>query len=411
MIGCFDTKAREFEYLKNCLVQQGLEIISINTGIRETNCEFPIDINADEVAESGGTTLVDLVEANDRSSALATMGTGAALILQGLYTRHQIHGAVAMGGGGGTFVGLRAMQGLPIGVPKICLSTVATKDLSTQVGPRDVLLMPAIVDIAGLNGISMMQISQAAGALKGMIVAPILTETQKQGRVAISIFGNTTPCVNHCTELLGAAGYDVLTFHAVGSGGRAMEALIDDGYFDAVLDVTITELADELCSGICSAGPDRLTAAVRRQIPQVVVPGCLDMINFGSIDSVPSQYHDRKLFSWAPDVTLMRTSADEYRHLATEIAEKLNHAEGRVAVVLPTLGLSIVGAEGGEFHEPQTDAVLFASLKNALRPGIVVHELSMTINDARFSEFLVDTLLELFASQKHDEEYDRNAKT
>lgn len=400
MIGCFDTKAEDFGYLHQCLTEFGADVISINTGIRGNTDAFDVTIEAEEVAKAGGADLQILNDANDRGNAIEVMGQGAALIIANLFSAGKVHGAIGMGGGGGTYIALAAMQSLPIGIPKLCVSTVASKDLSIQIGSKDITLMPSIVDVAGLNKISRVLIKQAAGAICGMVHAGSVKNSESKGTIAISIFGNTTECVDHCSELLKQKGYEVLTFHAVGVGGKTMESLVRDGYIDAVLDITTTELADELCGGICSAGPDRLTAASAMNIPQVVVPGCLDMVNFGSMASVPAQYKDRLLYSWAPDVTLMRTNREENKALGEIIANKLNTSKGKVSVILPTAGISKISTEGGIFHAPELDQILFDTIRNNVRKDISIHEISANINDIKFSEMAVNQLLMLIDDQK-----------
>jgi uncharacterized protein (UPF0261 family) len=209
------------------------------------------------------------------------------------------------------------------------------------------------------------------------------------------MFGNTTQCVENCSRMLREKGFEVLVFHAVGSGGRTMEALIREGVVDGVLDVTTTELADELCQGICSAGPDRLTAASEMGIPQVVAPGCVDMVNFGPMNTVPEKFNHRQLFSWAPDVTLMRTNQDENRQLGKEIAEKVNASNGPVKILLPQKGLSIVSSKGGIFHAPETDQVLFDTMKEELNFNIEVIEVPADINSTLFATEAVKQLLKM----------------
>ena len=395
MLGSFDTKEEDFSFLHSCLVNQGCDIVSINLGVRGTTKKFRVDFEADVVAERGGHTYVDLKMSNDRSKVVSGMGAGGAAILKELFENRTIQGVIGMGGGGGTYMVLKAMQTLPIGFPKICISTVATKDISRQVGSRDILLMPSVVDIAGLNKISRMLMNQAAAAISAMakIKRPGRNESTKT--IAISIFGNTTKCVNQCSEILKSKGYEVLTFHAVGSGGRSMESLISEGWIEGVLDITTTELADELCGGICSAGPDRMTAASEKGIPQVIVPGCLDMVNFGHMDTVPEQYRDRLLYSWAPDVTLMRTNKKENRKLGTSISKKLNQSQGRVAVLIPTKGISIISSDGGPFHAPDVDEVLFQAISDGLNESIECEQVDYNINDTEFAEIAVNRLLGL----------------
>lgn len=395
MLGCFDTKAEDFGYLYHCLSELGARVITINTGVRDTAVSFPVTVSAERVAAVADSSLETLREKGDRNLVVEKMGLGASKIIAGLVAEGKVDGAIGMGGGGGTYIALAGMQTIPTGMPKLCLSTVAIKDLSRQVGTKDITLMPSVVDVAGLNRISRMMISQAAGAIFGMMNAPKTKAEKNAGTIAISMFGNTTPCVEHCTGLLKEEGYEVLSFHSVGIGGKTMEALIDEGFFDGVLDITTTELADELCDGICSAGPDRLTAAARQGIPQVVVPGCLDMVNYGHLDTVPERFKSRKLFSWAPDVTLMRTNAEENRTLGASIAQKLNQAQGKVAILLPLKGISIVSSAGGDFYDPVADRVLFDTIRENIGPDIPVQELDVNINDRAFAEQAVKTLLEM----------------
>ena len=395
MLGCFDTKAEDFNYLHSCLSQLGVQILSMNTGIFTSDTNFHIDLPAATVAQQANTSIDELKAKNDRGLVVEKMGEGAARLISQLLAQDKIQAAIGMGGGGGTYIALAAMQAIPIGIPKLCLSTVAIKDLSRQVGAKDITLMPSIVDVAGLNKISKVLISQAAGAISGMLNAPLGEHQEAKGTIAVSMFGNTTACVEECTRLLKAKGYDVLAFHAVGIGGKTMESLIREGFFDGVLDLTTTELADDLCDGICSAGPDRLTAATEMGIPQVVAPGCLDMVNYGHLDTVPKRFQARQLYSWAPDVTLMRTDEEENRTLGRSLAQKLNKTSGEAAMLIPLKGISIVSSQGGVFHSPATDEVLFDTIRSELRAGIPLIEMEVDINDKTFAKKAVDLLLKM----------------
>lgn len=395
MLGCFDTKGEVFAFLRECLLAQGEQVITINTGVMGSTEAFPVDYEADLVALQAGTTLAALRQAADRGHAVEVMGRGAARLVARLVAGKQIRAAIGMGGGGGTYIALAAMQAIPIGIPKLCLSTVVAKDLSRQLGHKDITLMPSVVDVAGLNSISKVLIAQAAGALSGMARVSSAASQEVVGRVAISMFGNTTACVDQCTALLQARGYEVFAFHATGVGGKAMEALMREGCFDAVLDITTTELADELCGGICSAGPDRLQAAAEMGLPQVVVPGCLDMVNFAQPDTVPERYRARQLYSWAPDVTLMRTEKDENIILGEKLSQKLNQAAAPAAILLPKKGLSQIDAPGGIFYRPEINQALFDSIRKHAGRQLEVVELDAHINDAAFAGLAVKVLLEL----------------
>lgn len=399
MVGCFDTKKEDFAYLHSCLARQNLEIVSINTGVMGTTDLFPVTVEAERVAKAAGSDLSDLRKKGDRGNAIDKMGKGAARVVSQLLSERPIHGIIGMGGGGGTFIALEAMGALPFGIPKLCLSTLAAKDLSSHIGNKDIALMPSIVDVAGLNSISRVLISQAAGAVHGMMNAPVLEENNVLGSIAMSVFGNTSTCADRCSEILKNKGFEVLSFHSVGTGGQTMEALTKDDCFDAILDITTTELADELCGGICSAGPDRLTAAAIKGIPQVVAPGCLDMVNFGPMATVPEKYKNRQLYSWAPDVTLMRTNKGENKILGKIIAKKINASNGPVTVLLPLGGLSKIGAEGEVFHEPETDRVLFDAIKDNVKSSVKVLELDYNINTTDFAEEAVKELMELMENE------------
>lgn len=395
VIGCFDTKGEDFGYLYSNLTKKDVEIITVNTGIFESPTKFKIDFDSSQVATAGNSNILEWRKSADRGKALENMGKGAAKIVADLCAQKKVDGIIGMGGGGGTYMAITAMQVVPFGIPKLCLSTLATKDLSSVIGGKDIVLMPSVVDVNGLNAISRVLIGQAAGAICGMMEASVSEQKVTSGTIAISVFGNTTLCVDRCTELLKAKNYDVLSFHAVGAGGKTMEALILDGYFDGVLDITTTELADNLCGGICSAGPNRLEAAAKMGIPQVVVPGCLDMVNFGALNSVPEKYQKRHLFSWAPDVTLMRTNKEENEILGKSLAEKVNRSAGPVKVLLPLGGISKISAEGEAFYEPEIDAFLFKTIKENLKDSIPVEEVEANINTIDFAEQAVRSLLEL----------------
>lgn len=392
MIGCFDTKGEIFSFLRDQLLMRGERVVAINTGVVGSTDLFPVDIEAELVAKEGGHTLSELRTKSDRGYAVDVMGKGAAKIVSFLVSKGGLKAAIGMGGGGGTYIVLSALKTIPMGVPKACISTLAAKDLSRQMGSKDIVLIPSIVDVAGLNSISEMIIGQAAAAISAMAKYPAPDASKSIGRVAISMFGNTTPCVDYCTKILQSHGYEVFAFHANGQGGRTMEALIRENYFDGVLEITTTELADELCGGICSAGPERLNAAGEKAIPQVIVPGCLDMVNFGPLDTVPEEYRHRLLYSWAPDVTLMRTNKEENMELGEMLSEKINRSVGPVTVLLPLHGLSQLDFEGKEFYNPETNRVLFDSIKSKVGESVNMYELESHINEPFFAEIAVNYL-------------------
>ena len=393
MIGCFDTKAEVFAILYEELRNLGRKVITINTGILGTTDRFPVSYENREVMSLAGRDLDEIAARQNRNDAVELMARGAGILLRKLTSEDaEIGGIVGMGGGGGSYIILKAMEGVPFGIPKICISTLATKDVTHLVGIRDIMLVPSIVDVAGVNSIITTIVKQTALAVGGM-AGKATAKVENKKRIAISMFGNTTKCVDFCTRLLTEKGYEVYPFHANGSGGRAMEELIRGGYFDGVLDITTTELADDICGGICSAGPDRLTAAGETGIPQVVAPGCLDMINFGAPDTVPGRYQDRIFYSWSPDVTLMRTNFTENMELGNRLSDKLLQSKGPVSVLLPLKGISEIDREGSSFHNERSDKKLFDTIQQKLTGKIPVSVLPFHINDQEFAEAAVASLI------------------
>lgn len=397
MVGCFDTKAEVFHYLYEQLRSLHCEVIAINTGILGSTDLFPIAIENTVLAKRAGTTLTEL--AGNRNEAVEQMAVAAREQVQQLVSEGLVDGIVGMGGGGGTYIALKAMQGVPFGTPKICISTLATKDVSDLVGARDIILFPSIVDVAGLNSVIAAIIRQAATALQSLTSLEVPTQN-RQKRIAISMFGNTTRCVDRCSALLRKEGFEVFPFHANGSGGKAMEEMIRAGFFDGVLDVTTTELADDLCGGICSAGSDRLTAATEMKIPQVVVPGCLDMVNFGRVETVPARYQHRNLYRWSPDVTLLRTDVTENRELGKRLVARLLPAARHSTIVIPLKGISEIDREGSTFHDQAANQTLFETIRVEAGERLRVMELDSHINDPEFADYLTALLLKSMRDQE-----------
>ncbi len=401
VIGCFDTKAEVFAHLRKRLEAAGELVLMVNVGVFGTTDLFPIAVEADEIAEKGGVTLENLRNKKDRGQALEKMARGCGNLLKEWQDQGKIKGVIGMGGGGGTFVFLSAAQALPLGLPKIIISTLATKDLSNLVGTKDVVLIPSVVDVAGMNSVITTIINQAAAALVAMASVQAAEVKKQKGTIAISMFGNTTDCVNACTQLLEKMGYEVLAFHANGIGGKALEALIREGLFDGVMDLTTTELADEFCGGILSAGPDRMQAAVEMKLPLVVAPGCLDMVNFGEPQTVPEKFKDRIFYHWAPNVTLMRTNEPENVLLGNHMASAINASKGNVAVIFPTMGFSQVGEKGSRFYDPKTDAAWLRGLKEKLDPAIPVIAVESSINHPDFAHTSVNQLMALIEKKRY----------
>jgi uncharacterized protein (UPF0261 family) len=391
VIGTLDTKGPDFEFLVEQIHAHGCDTIVVDTGVVGEPAFAP-DVSREAVARGAGTDLAALVEKGDRGEAVGVMARGAAQVVRGLYDEGRIAGVVAMGGGAGTLIGSTAMRALPVGVPKVLVSTVASGDVAAYVGTSDIAMLYSVVDVAGLNRISRRIYANAAGAIAGMVAAEIELVAEKP-MVAATMFGNTTRAVNHARGLLEEAGYEVLVFHATGAGGRTMESLIDEGHFAAVLDMTTTEWADEICGGVLSAGPHRLEAAARAGVPQVVVPGCIDMCNFWARDTIPERYRDRTFYEWNPNVTLMRTTVDENRRMARVFAEKLNAATAPVKVLIPLRGVSEIDVAGKPFHAPETIRAFVDTIRAELRADIEVLEIDADINDPVFSAATAETLL------------------
>lgn len=391
VIGALDTKGQEFAFVKQAIEERGHRALVINTGVIGEP-SFNPDISAAEVAEAGGVSLAELRAQADRGRAIAVMTAGVAEIVRQRYEQGQVNAVFAMGGSAGTIIGTSAMRALPVGVPKLMVSTLAATDTGPYVGTRDVVMFPSVVDVAGINSISARMYANAVGAIIGMVETEP-PEIVEKPLIAASMFGNTTILVDRCRDLLTSAGYEVLVFHATGSGGRTMESLINDGYIFGVLDVTTTEWADELVGGVLSAGPSRLDAAAAAGVPQVIAPGCLDMANFWARATVPDKYNDRLFYQWNPNVTLMRTNPAENAELGRILAEKANAAKGPVAVFLPLKGVSMLDAPGKEFWWPEANQALYQAIKDHIRPGIPVVELDCNINDKEFAEAVTAHLL------------------
>jgi uncharacterized protein (UPF0261 family) len=402
MIGAFDTKGAEYAFLRDEITARGCSVLAVNTGVVGDGAEFPIDVAAADVARAGGASLEALRAAGDRGAAMKAMSEGAAQLVKQLYEEGRFAGIIGMGGSGGSSVITAAMRALPVGVPKVCVSTVASGDTSAYVGAKDVVLIPSIVDVAGVNRISRVIFSRAAGAVCGMIEREPPPGVDESPIIVASMFGNTTECVNACVEDLGDRGYEVLVFHATGTGGRTMESLIGEGLVDAVLDITTTEWADQVCGGVFSAGPERLDAASAAGCPQLIVPGCIDMANFGGMETVPQRYRDagRLFYEWNPAVTLMRTNSEENAQMGRIFAEKANASAGPVAFLLPLRGVSILDGDGELFCDRAADAAFFDALRAHLRSDIPVYEMDSNINDPAFSARAVELLLGLIAEAK-----------
>jgi uncharacterized protein (UPF0261 family) len=325
------------------------------------------------------------------------MGLGARALVVKLAAEGKFDGVISLGGSGGTSVGTSAMKALPVGLPKLMVSTMASGNVAPYVDVKDITMMHSVIDVSGLNRLSRRIFANAAGAIAGM-VEQTMPKTEDKPLIGATMFGVTTTCVDRVRARIEASGYEVLVFHAVGSGGRSFEALISDGYFAGVADVTTTEWCDELVGGVLSAGPERLDAAARAGIPQIVSLGALDMVNFGPKDTVPERFKNRNLYVHNPEVTLMCTTSEECARLGEIIAGKLNKTTGPTALFMPLKGVSMIDAEGMPFHDPTADAALFGAIRAHLdRSKVELVELDLNINDPAFADAMADRLLAMLA--------------
>ena len=391
LLGSLDTKGGEYRFVKECIERRGHETLLIDVGVLGSPT-VEADVSREEVARAAGVDLAGLRAKEDRGEAVATMGRGATALVAKLFGEGRFDGIMALGGGGGTSVACAAMRNLPLGVPKVMVSTVAGTDVSGYVGVADIVMVPSIVDVTGINQISREIFARAAGAVCGMVETDVPPGDDRPLIVA-SMFGNTTICVEAAKAILEEAGYEVLVFHATGTGGRTMESLVAAGRIVGVLDITTTEWADELVGGVLAGGPERLEAAARNGVPAIVAPGCLDMVNFWAPDTIPEQFKDRKFYPHNPNITLMRTTVEECRRLGEILAEKINLSTAAVTVLLPRGGLSVIDSPGGPFWWPEADEALFDAIRYNLRNDIRVIEMDCDVNDPAFSRAAAEALL------------------
>lgn len=392
--GALDTKGQEFAFLKELIEKEGLKTLVIDFGVMGEPAFTP-DITRQEVAKAGGGDLAYLASGEHKDEAMRVMAAGLTVVVRRLFDEGKLDGVIGMGGSGGTSLSTTAMRALPVGVPKVMVSTVGSGDVSAYVGTRDISIMPSVVDVAGFNRISRAIYTNAAGAITGMVKMETAKGDEEKPLVTASMFGNTTLAVDRARGVLEARGYEVLVFHATGTGGKTMEDLIADGYIAASLDITTTELADEVCGGLLSAGPDRCMAASRAGIPAVLVPGCVDMANFWGMDTVPQKYRSRQLYQWNPNVTLLRTNAEENKKIGEMIAAAANAATAPVVILIPLRGVSQLDSPGGAFWDPLADRACFEAIKKNLKPGIPVIEMDNNVNDPEFADRVAETLLDM----------------
>jgi len=399
LAGTFDTKGKEYLYVKELIESLGFHTFTMNTGVFEP--EFDPDVTNEEIMGAAGEDWKQVAEAKDRAKATEVLAKGMEILVPKLYEAGKFDGILSFGGSGGTSIVTPGMRALPVGVPKVMVSTLASGNTEPYVGTSDIVMIPSVVDVAGLNTISTKIFSNAVYAISGMLSYESDVEVEKKPLIAATMFGLTTPCINHAKSYLEAKGYEVLIFHATGVGGRAMENLIEQGFIDGVLDITTTEWADEIVGGVLNAGPHRLEAAAKNNIPQVVSVGALDMVNFGPYESVPEQFTGRNFYKHNPTVTLMRTTVDENKQFGEKIAGKLNMAEGSTALVLPLKGLSGLDVEGQAFHGPEENKMLFDTLKEKTDTSKVeILEFATDVNNKAFAEAAAKKLVELIENKK-----------
>jgi uncharacterized protein (UPF0261 family) len=407
LIGTFDTKGAEYAYVRDLIIARGHRVLTLNAGVAGEPTFIP-DISAAQVAEAGGGDLAQLRQQADRGVALEVMLRGASRLAGQLHAEGKFDGVLGLGGSGGTAIATAAMRELQVGLPKVMVSTVASGDVQPYVGVKDITMMYSVVDIAGLNRLSRQILANAAGMICGAVEQEGEEAKRRGGEeagtgdrplVTATMFGVTTPCVTMVREQLEQAGYEVLVFHATGSGGQAMESLISAGFITGVADITTTEWCDELVGGVLSAGQARLEAAAKAGIPQVVSCGALDMVNFWAFETVPPRFKKRTLYKHNANVTLMRTIPQECAELGRIIASKVNQATGPTALFIPLKGVSAIDKEGQPFYLPEADAALFEALRRNVRPPVELVELDMHINDPEFAAAMAERLLGMLAAK------------
>ncbi len=395
LVGTLDTKGSEYQWMADRLAEHDVDVVVLDAGTHEPHgFDSPIDFPREALARAAGSDIDTLIAANDRGAAVTVMGEGAAAITQHLFEEGRLNGVLALGGSGGSSIAARAVRDLPIGLPKLIVSTMASGDVTPYVGASDVTLMYSVVDIAGINQVSRAVLGNAAAAIAAMAGAHTARgqqpEADERPLVAASMFGVTTPAVDAARQRLEQLGYEVLVFHATGSGGRALESLARSGMLAGVLDLTTTELADDLVGGILSAGPDRVTAAAAAGVPQVVSLGALDMVNFGPRESVPAHFDDRLLYVHNPTITLMRTTVEENAELGQRLGNKLA-GQARTVLIVPRGGVSALDADGMPFRDEEADEALFAAVIEAAA-GIPVIVSDDHINDETLAHQAADSL-------------------
>ena len=389
-----DTKGHEAAYVRSRLAALGVATRLVDTGSLAAPQVEP-DIARQELFTAGDTPLDALVAGGDRGRAVTAAAAAAAALVAAHYAQGRVGGVLAIGGSAGTTIGTAAMRTLPLGVPKLMVSTLASGQVRHYVGDKDILMLNSVVDISGVNRVSRLVLDQAARAMAGMASFAADSATgDERPLVAATMFGVTTACVERARQVLADAGFEVLVFHAVGSGGQAMESLVRDGLIAGVLDITTTELADELVGGFLSAGPTRLTAAAQKGVPQVVSVGATDMVNFHAPESVPEKFRERLFYRHNSTVTLMRTTREENAQLGEEIGRKVAASAGPASILFPLAGVSAIDRSGQPFEDQAARQALLDALRQH-HGQVELVEYDWHINDPQFAEAAAQKLIEL----------------
>jgi uncharacterized protein (UPF0261 family) len=394
LFATLDTKGVEAAFVRDRLAALKVPVRLADTGCMNPPA-VPADIPREKVFDAAGCKA-----AGDRGKAIAAAAEGAARLALEAHAKGELAGVLAIGGSAGTAIGTAAMRALPIGVPKVMVSALASGQVRQYVGDKDVVMINSVVDVLGINRISRKILTGAALAMAGMVSLGGAAESaDDKPLVAATMFGVTTPCVMRAKQRLEAAGYEVLVFAATGNGGQAMESLIREGLIAGVLDITTTELADELCGGFLTAGPERLTAAGKAGIPQLVSVGATDMVNFHAPETVPAKFKDRKFYRHNPQVTLMRTTPEENARIGADLGRKLAEARGPKAILLPSKGVSAIDREGQPFDDPAARKALYGAIREHAK-GVEIAELDRHINDPEFADAAAGRLLDLMKAAK-----------
>lgn len=398
VIGTLDTKHSEFQYIKELIESYGFNTLMIHAGVFEAGIDA--DVSNRTITNEVEEDIEAIAKEENRAKGTDALSRGLSKYLPKLYAKGKFDGVISLGGSGGTAIATAGMRELPIGVPKVMVSTMASGNISQYVGTSDIMMIPSIVDVAGLNDISKQIFTNAVHAICGMVDHDYVSDENQKPLIAASMFGLTTPVITKASELLEEQGYEVVVFHATGSGGKTMENLIDNEYFTGILDLTTTEWADELVGGVLNAGESRLESAVKNDIPQVVSLGALDMVNFGPKDTVPEKFNDRLFYQHNPSVTLMRTTPEENTELGKIIGSKLKNANDSTILIIPKKGFSGLDNEGKEFYNPEADKALIDTLKEELGDSKVkILEMDSNINDDIFAEEAVNQLVKLIQNK------------